>query len=278
MEGFIVDYDLTLMAKNIRKRSIELAYASGNNAAHLGPAMSLVEIFTALYGSVMDFDKVNYKEKNRDRLILSKEHGVLSYYAALEYINILDEKDLKSFMKSHSAFLGHPVINREKGIEFTSGSLGMGLSLGVGVALALKKTRSESIVYVILGDGECNEGSIWESIMSASMLNLENLVVIVDRNGYQLGGETKDTLDLGDLKEKFSTFGWNVVNCDGHNIEEIIGCLNKRPVNKKPFALIANTIKGKGLSFAENNIEWHHSVLTTKLYEKALEEIGENHE
>lgn len=278
MEGFIVDYDLTLMAKNIRKRSIELAYASGNNAAHLGPAMSLVEIFTALYGSVMDFDKVNYKEKNRDRLILSKEHGVLSYYAALEYINILDENDLKSFMKSHSAFLGHPVINREKGIEFTSGSLGMGLSLGVGVALALKKTRSESIVYVILGDGECNEGSIWESIMSASMLNLENLVVIVDRNGYQLGGETKDTLDLGDLKEKFSTFGWNVVNCDGHNIEEIIGCLNKRPVNKKPFALIANTIKGKGLSFAENNIEWHHSVLTTKLYEKALEEIGENHE
>lgn len=278
MEGFIVDYDLTLMAKNIRKRSIELAYASGNNAAHLGPAMSLVEIFTALYGSVMDFDKVNYKEKNRDRLILSKEHGVLSYYAALEYINILDENDLKSFMKSHSAFLGHPVINREKGIEFTSGSLGMGLSLGVGVALALKKTRSESIVYVILGDGECNEGSIWESIMSASMLNLENLVVIVDRNGYQLGGETKDTLDLGDLKEKFATFGWNAVNCDGHNIEEIIGCLNKRPVNKKPFALIANTIKGKGLSFAENNIEWHHSVLTTKLYEKALEEIGENHE
>lgn len=273
-----MDYDLTLMAKNIRKRSIELAYASGNNAAHLGPAMSLVEIFTALYGSVMDFDKVNYKEKNRDRLILSKEHGVLSYYAALEYINILDENDLKNFMKSHSAFLGHPVINREKGIEFTSGSLGMGLSLGVGVALALKKTRSESIVYVILGDGECNEGSIWESIMSASMLNLENLVVIVDRNGYQLGGETKDTLDLGDLKEKFATFGWNAVNCDGHNIEEIIGCLNKRPANKKPFALIANTIKGKGLSFAENNIEWHHSVLTTKLYEKALEEIGENYE
>lgn len=278
MEGFIVGYDLTLMAKNIRKRSIELAYASGNNAAHLGPAMSLVEIFTALYGGVMNFDKVNYKEKNRDRLILSKEHGVLSYYAALEYINILDEKDLKSFMKSHSAFLGHPVINREKGIEFTSGSLGMGLSLGVGVALALKKTRSESVVYVILGDGECNEGSVWESIMSASMLNLENLVVIVDRNGYQLGGETKDTLDLGDLKEKFATFGWNAVNCDGHNIEEIIGCLNKRPANKKPFALIANTIKGKGLSFAENNIEWHHSVLTTKLYEKALEEIGENHE
>lgn len=278
MEGFIVDYDLTLMAKNIRKRSIELAYASGNNAAHLGPAMSLVEIFTALYGSVMNFNKVNYKERGRDRLILSKEHGVLSYYAALEYINILDEKDLKNFMKSHSAFLGHPVINREKGIEFTSGSLGMGLSLGVGVALALKKMRSDSVVYVILGDGECNEGSVWESIMSASMLKLENLVVIVDRNGYQLGGETKDTLDLGDLKEKFITFGWNAEKCDGHNIEEIIGCLNKRPVNKKPFALVANTIKGKGLSFAENNIEWHHSVLTTKLYEKALEEIGEIYE
>lgn len=278
MGGFTVDYDFMQMSKYIRKRSIELAYVSGNNAAHLGPALSLVEIFTALYGSVMNFNKENYKKNTRDRLILSKEHGVLSYYSALEYIKILDENDLKSFMKSNSKFLGHPVINREKGIEFTSGSLGMGLSLGVGVALALKKQQSNATVYVILGDGECNEGSVWEAIMTASMLELENLVVIIDRNGYQLGGKTKDTLDLGNLKEKFIAFDWEAIDCDGHNVEQLIKSLNGRPKNKKPFALIANTVKGKGLTFTENKIEWHHSVLTKQLYKKALEEIGENYE
>lgn len=271
-------YDFVHMAKYIRKRSIELAYASGNNAAHLGPALSLVEIFTALYGSVMNFNKENYKKNTRDRLILSKEHGVLSYYSVLEYIGVLSGEDLKSFMKSNSKFLGHPVMNREKGIEFTSGSLGMGLSLGVGVALALKKMQSNSTVYVILGDGECNEGSVWEAVMSASMLKLENLVVVIDCNGYQLGGKTEDTLDLGDLKEKFIAFNWDAVNCNGHKVEEIVRELNQRPKSKKPFALIANTVKGKGIAFTENSVEWHHSVLTNKLYREALEEIGENYE
>ncbi|GEK31430.1 transketolase, N-terminal subunit [Kurthia zopfii] len=267
-------YNLTEMSKAIRKRSIDLAFSSGNNAAHLGPGLSLVEIFTALYGYVMKISNDMTNFEDRDRLILSKEHGVLSYYAALEYIELIGENDLDTFMKSHSEFLGHPVMNRAKGIEFTSGSLGMGLSLGIGVSIALKKKKSNSKVYVILGDGECNEGSIWESVMSASMQKLDNLVVIVDRNGYQLGGKIEETLDMGDLREKFKVFGWNSVQCDGHDVNDIISKIKSNQNSDKPFALIANTIKGKGVSFAENNIEWHHSVLTKNLYKQALQDIG----
>lgn len=273
-----MDYNLEKMSGSIRKRCIELAYMSGNNAAHLGPGLSLVEIFTALYGNILNINKKNYLSDKRDRLILSKEHGVLSYYAALEYIDLIKEADLNSFMSSHSEFLGHPVMNRKKGIEFTSGSLGMGLSLGIGVAMGSKRKKNDSKIYVILGDGECNEGSIWEGIMSASMLKLDNLVVIIDRNGYQLGGRTDETLKMGDLVEKFKVFDWNAESCNGHNIDEIVSKLNSYPKNGKPFALIANTTKGKGLSFTENRVEWHHSVLTDKLYQQAIQELGEKND
>lgn len=273
-----MDYNLQNMAEEIRKRCIELAHVSGNNAAHLGPGLSLVEIFTALYGKVMNFNKEICRDSKRDRLILSKEHGVLSYYAALEYIKVLNSTDLNDFMKSHSAFLGHPVINREKGIEFTSGSLGMGLSLAIGVATSLKRKNSDAKVYVIIGDGECNEGSIWEGIMYAGMHHLDNLVVIIDRNGYQLGGKTEETLDLGDLCEKFNVFNWKSVQCDGHNVDELVSIFSSTIHEKQPLAIIANTIKGKGVSFAENSIEWHHSVVTDKLYMQAMQELGEKYD
>lgn len=278
MEETIVDYNLKKMAEDIRKRCIELAHVSGNNAAHLGPGLSLVEIFTALYGKVMNFNKEVIQNPERDRLILSKEHGVLSYYAALEYINILNPVDLNNFMRSHSAFLGHPVMNRDKGIEFTSGSLGMGLSLAIGVAISLKRKNSDAKVYVIIGDGECNEGSIWEGIMYAGMHKLDNLVVIIDHNGYQLGGKTEETLDLGNFCEKFNVFNWKSVQCNGHDIEELISALTLTPHEQQPLAIIANTTKGKGISFAENSIEWHHAVVTDKLYTQAMQELGEKHD
>lgn len=268
-------YDLENMAQHIRKRCVELAYVSGNNAAHLGPALSLVEILTALYGRKMNFNIYNKDSEERDRLILSKEHGVLAYYSTLEYIGVIKKEDLNNFMHSNSEFLGHPVKNRSKGIEFTSGSLGMGLSLGIGVALALKKKNNPAKVYVILGDGECNEGSVWEGIMSASMLKLDNLIVIIDKNGYQLGAETTQILNMGSLKNKFIEFGWDAIECNGHSIEELIRALNIVNDNEKPFAVIAKTVKGKGISFAENNINWHHSVLTKTLYQQALQELGE---
>lgn len=264
--------DLKQMAQNMRNNALMLAKMSGNNAAHVGPGLSIVEILAVLYGKTMQFNNENKLNDNRDRFILSKEHGVLAYYSALYEIGILTDKDLQTFMKTGSQLLGHPVMNREKGIEFTSGSLGMGLSLGIGVAIALKRKASARKVYVLVGDGECNEGSIWEGIMSAAQFKLDNLILIIDRNGLQLGAKTAETMDMSNLKERFNSFGWYVKEVDGHNVEELEEAFNMEAETGKPYVVIANTVKGKGVSFMEHNIDWHHAVLTEKLYIEAMEE------
>lgn len=260
------------MANRMRKTALELAKQSGNNAAHLGPGLSIIDVLAVLYGHSMTFNKENIENVCRDRFILSKEHGVLAYYAALYEAGILTEADLAVFMKTASAFLGHPVMNRPKGIEFTSGSLGMGLSLGVGVAIAMKRKNLQNKVYVLVGDGECNEGSIWEAVMSASQFQLDNLVLIVDRNGLQLGAKTSETLDLNDMASKFREFGWHAEEVNGHSISDLINVFDKPSIEGKPHAIIANTIKGYGVSFMEHNVDWHHAVLTEKLYNQAMEE------
>jgi len=263
---------LEKMANNMRENALSMAKYSGNNAAHVGPGLSIIEILAVLYGHVMDYNIKNKLKDNRDRFILSKEHGVLAYYSALKEIGILDDEDLSLFMKTGSPLLGHPVMNRDKGIEFTSGSLGMGLSLAVGVAIALKRKKLNQKVYVLVGDGECNEGSIWEGIMSAAQFNLDNLVLIVDRNGIQLGGKTVETMDLADLAQKFIDFGWTANSIDGHNIKDLVTAFSEEAVEGRPHAIIANTIKGKGVSFMEHNIDWHHAVLTEKLFKEAMDE------
>jgi transketolase len=169
--------------------------------------------------------------------------------------------------------MGHPIKCREKGIEFTNGSLGMGLSLGIGVALALKKKNINNKVYVLVGDGECNEGSIWEAATSASHFELDNLVLIVDNNKLQLGGTNEEIMNNRDLRAKFEAFGWESVDIDGHNISQIYETLKKENPLKKPVAIIAHTIKGKGFSFAENNNEWHHAPMTEAKYNEALKEL-----
>ena len=258
--------------KNLTKNILEMALSAGANSSHFGGALSIADIISTLFSYKMKFDYKNPKSEDRDRFILSKGHACLAYYAALCEIGFIKKEDLKTFEKNDSNLLGHPVRNVDLGIEFSNGSLGMGLSLGIGVALSLKKKNKANNVFVIMGDGECNEGSVWEALMAAPNFNLGNLNLIIDRNNFQQTGDNKTIMDLGNLKNKVESFGWSTTEIDGHNINEIYNYF-KNIDNNKPNALIANTIKGKGFSFSENNNTWHHSILTKELYDKALSEI-----
>ena len=259
--------------KNLTKNILEMAFSAGANSSHFGGALSIADIISTLFSYKMKFEENNPKWEDRDRFILSKGHACLAYYAALCEIGFIKKDDLKTFEKNDSDLLGHPVRNVELGIEFSNGSLGMGLSLGIGVALSLKKKNKANNVFVIMGDGECNEGSVWEALMAAPNFNLGNLNLIIDKNNFQQTGDNKSIMDLGSLKNKVESFGWNTTEIDGHNINEIYNYFKNIDNNNKPNALIANTIKGKGFSFSEHNNTWHHSVLSKELYDKALSEI-----
>jgi transketolase len=250
-----------------------MALAAGASSAHFGGALSIVEIISILFAHQMKIDKKNINWEKRDRFILSKGHACLAYYAALCEIGYISKEELKTFEKNDSNLLGHPVKNTKLGIDFSNGSLGMGLSLGIGVALSSKKKKLNFNVYVILGDGECNEGSVWEAAMAAPNFKLDNLYVIIDKNNFQQTGSNKEIMNVENLKDKWSSFGWHAIELDGHNIEDLFEFFKNSQKIKKPKAIIANTVKGKGFSFSENNNQWHHSVLTKSLYEKAIKEI-----
>ena len=257
----------------LKKNILEMAFSAGASSSHFGGALSIVEIVSTLFSYKMKLKKDDPNWEDRDRFILSKGHACLAYYAALCEIGFISKDELKTFEKDDSNLLGHPVINKKLGIDFSNGSLGMGLSLGIGVAISLKKKKKKNNVYVILGDGECNEGSVWEASMAASNFNLDNLYAIIDKNNFQQTGSNKDIMDTTDLFKKWSSFGWDTFELDGHNIEELYNYFNKEQIPKKPKAIIANTIKGKGFTFSENNNDWHHAVLTKSLYDKAIEEL-----
>ena len=257
----------------VKKNILDMAFSAGASSSHFGGALSIVEIISTLFSYKMNLKKEDPNWEDRDRFILSKGHACLAYYAALCEIGYISKDELKIFEKDDSNLLGHPVINKKLGIDFSNGSLGMGLSLGIGVAISLKKKEKKNNVYVILGDGECNEGSVWEASMAASNFNLNNLYAIIDKNNFQQTGSNKDIMDTADLLKKWSSFGWDTVELNGHNLEELYNYFSKEKTSKKPKAIIANTIKGKGFSFSENNNEWHHAVLTKSLYDKAIEEL-----
>ena len=257
----------------VKKNILEMALAAGASSAHFGGALSIVEIISILFAHQMKIDKKNINWEKRDRFILSKGHACLAYYAALCEIGYISKDELKTFEKNDTNLLGHPVRNIKLGIDFSNGSLGMGLSLGIGVALSSKKRKLNFNVYVILGDGECNEGSVWEAAMAAPNFKLDNLYVIIDKNNFQQTGSNKEIMSVENLKDKWSSFGWHAIELDGHNIEDLFAFFKNSQKIKKPKAIIANTVKGKGFSFSENNNQWHHSVLTKSLYEKAIKEI-----
>jgi transketolase len=264
---------IKISAKNMRRHILEMAYAAGSSSSHFGGALSVVEIISALFFSEMKIDVKDPNWDERDRFILSKGHACLAYYAALAEVGYLPISELKTFEKDGSNLLGHPIINKKIGIEFSTGSLGMGLSIGMGLAFSSIKKEKKFNVYVVLGDGECNEGSVWEAAMAAPNHKLNNLNVIIDHNKFQQTGSNKEIMSVSNLKEKWQSFGWSCIEINGHDIGEILNAFGEKASTDKPKAIIANTIKGKGFSFSENNNDWHHSVLSKSFYEQALKEI-----
>jgi len=258
-------------AFNLRKNILKMAFEAGSSSSHLGGALSIVEIVSFLFSYQMRIDRKNINWEDRDRFILSKGHACLAYYAALTEIGFIDKNELNTFEKDDSNLLGHPVLNKKLGIDFSTGSLGMGLSIAIGLSISAKKKKKDFKVYVIIGDGENNEGSIWEAAMSAPNFKLDNLYVIIDKNNFQQTGTNKEIMNTESLSEKWKSFGWEVSEANGHDIIELFNFFEKK--SPKPKLLIANTVKGKGISFSENNNDWHHAVLTKSLYEKALKEL-----
>ncbi len=262
---------IKLLASKLRNKSLLMALNTEKKGAHLGGALSLVEVFAVLYSSVLKIDSKKPYDRHRDRVIISKGHCVLAYYSVLNEYGFISDNELSNFETNGASFQGHPTRNLKCGIEFSGGSLGLGLSYAVGVAIAGKIDKLDFKVYVIVGDGECNEGIVWEAFMSASHFKLDNLVVIIDHNKLQYDGNVFDVMNMGSLKEKLTVFGFNSLEVDGHNIEELHDAFYNCIPNK-PQVIIANTVKGKGVTFMENNKEWHHSVLTHEQYTIAMSE------
>ena len=260
----------------MRKNILDMSLSAGAESSHFGGGLSIVEITATLFGSIMNYDPKNPEWEDRDRFILSKGHGVLGYYTALHEIGLISKNDLMEFEKSNSYLLGHPVMNRKKGIEFSNGSLGMGLSVGIGVALAAKKQKKNFKIYVLIGDGECNEGSVWEAAMSAPNFGLNNITAIIDKNNLQQTGTNKEIMSVENIAKKWESFNWDVIELDGHDIEKLHETFSNKRNSSKPLAIIANTIKGKGFSFSENNNDWHHKVMSKSQYELALQELEKN--
>lgn len=261
-------------AKAIRLTILHGAHDAGNQGVHIGGALSCVEILAVLYGSIMNIDPLNPLDDNRDRLILSKGHDCLCLYAALKEKGLISADELRdNYLKDGGFLPTHPVKNLEKGIEFSSGSLGLGLGFGVGEALAARINNKDYKVFVIMGDGECDEGSGWEAFLSAKQYNLNNLVLYIDKNGLQSDGAVADIMPIN-LSSALTSLGWNVYEVDGHNTDEIYDATILALKNSSsPSVIIANTVKGKGVSFMENNNSWHHGHLSQQQYDNALNEL-----
>ena len=260
------------IAKKIRREILEMIYRT--KSPHIGCSFSMVEILVALYFKVLSIDPKNPDNPNRDRFILSKGHGCPALYPVLSERGFFNKELLKKFAVDGGVLEGHPTRDISRGIEISSGSVGHGLSIGAGMALAGKYDKKNYRIFVFLGDGELDEGPNWEAIMFAAHHQLDNLVAIIDRNQLQILGTTSEVLDLEPLNEKWSSFGWAVREIDGHNFKEIFNALENIPFQSgKPSCIIAHTIKGKGVSFMENELRWHDKYPDDEEYKKALAEL-----
>ena len=265
--------DFQKRAKNVRKNIVEMVYSA--KSGHPGGSLSITDILVALYFSELRINVKNPKDENRDRVVLSKGHCSPALYSVLAEKGFIPEADLKTFRKIDSYLQGHPDMKKIPGVDMTSGSLGQGLSVSNGMAIAGKLDNKDYRVYCILGDGEIEEGQVWEAAMSSSHYKLDNLCLIVDNNNLQIDGKVTDIMNVYPIDEKFKSFGFNVINIDGHNIEELINAFEEAKKTKgKPTAIIANTIKGKGVSFMENNAGWHGKAPSEEEYKLAMKELG----
>ncbi len=257
--------------KLLRVSALEMAKSTGKAGAHLGGSFSAVDIIATLYGGILNYRPEEPDWSGRDRFITSKRHCYLASYSALCLAGMISKEQLYSFHADGGELAGYPWIP-ELGIDFSGGSLGMGLSAGIGMAIIGKKRGQDYKVYVLLGDGECNEGSIWESFMSAAKFKLDNLIVIIDNNHLQFDGRDTDIMPMGSLEEKAVAFGFETVAANGHSIESLYDAFTVSH-NDKPLAIIAETVKGFGLPSIEDKVESHHTVLKEDDYIAMMADI-----
>jgi transketolase len=262
-------------ASKIRRKIIEVG-AGASTASHFGGSLSSADILATLYGGVLKFDVKNPEWEDRDRFILSKGHSSLVFYCALNVAGFISDEELvKNYLQDGGYLLAHPHKNIKKGIECSTGSLGQGLSFGIGQAIALKRAGKTSRVYVLLGDGECDEGSCWEAFMSAPQYNLDNIVAIVDCNGFQSDGSTEEIMNV-DIAGGLKAMGWHVLVVNGNDTNALNAAFEEaKTIKNQPTAIIAKTIKGKGVSFMENTHIWHHGKMNKKQVQQALTDIND---
>jgi transketolase len=263
---------LEQMAWRLRRDVVEMIGIG--KAGHLGGSCSLAEIVSALYFHIMRFDPRNIRDPDRDRFLLSKGHAVLIQYAALIELGVIPREEIGRVKTVEGMLQGHPDMDRTPGIEAVTGSLGQGLSIGVGMALALRLDKRPSRVWVIMGDGELSEGQLWEAAMAAAAYGLDNLTGIVDRNRIQATGPTAEVLAIPSIERKWDAFGWSVSTVDGHDMGAVLSALEaSRGVKGCPSLIVADTVKGKGVSFAENTAAFHNGIMSKEQYEQALAEL-----
>ena len=263
---------LDLMAVTVRKHVIEMLYRA--KSGHPGGSLSAVDMIVALYFTHMNHDPKNPDDPDRDRFILSKGHAVPALYAVLAESGYFSVDELKNLREINSMLQGHPVCSYVPGIEASTGSLGHGLSFANGVALAGKLDENEYNVYVMMGDGETDEGQVWEAAAAASHYKLDNLTAFIDRNFLQIDGNTEEVMRLESARDRWSSFGWHVTEIDGHNMKQILDALNETDNHKRqPSVIILNTVKGKGVSFMENNVDFHGVPPNEMEYNMAMEEL-----
>lgn len=263
------------IAARMRRHVIEMGFAAGDRGAHFGPALSSIEIVASLFFGVMHHDPKNPTMPDRDRFVQSKGHACLSYYAALGESDYITAEQMATFKADRSFLSGHPSRNMQYGIEISSGSLGHGFSIACGMATAAKLKRQTHKVYCLVGDGECNEGLVWESAMNAAKNRLDNIIAIVDRNGVQLAGKTKEIMDV-DIESLWNAAGWEVmVVADGNDVAGILAAIEaaRDDYNGKPHVIIANTRKGKGISYMEDSLDWHARPMNREQYNQAIMEL-----
>ena len=263
--------ELELIARQIRRRDLQAVFEAG--AGHIGGEMSVIDMLTALYFHVLRVSPDAPQDPNRDRFVLSKGHTACALYVTLAKRGFIPEDEISTFLKPHSRLNGHPNRNKVPGVETNTGPLGHGLPVAVGMAKAAKLSGADYHTYVITGDGEMQEGSNWEAIMSAAQFGLDNLTLAIDHNRFQQGAALSDTNDIAPLRPKLEAFGWEVTEINGNDMSQIVPAFEHR--GSRPHCIVAHTNKGHGISFMQDRVDWHHKVPSKEQYDIAMRELSE---
>lgn len=263
--------EIKAMCKRMRLHAMDMALAAGNRGAHVSGSLSCMEIYAVLYGAILNYDIDNPLWNDRDRFIAGKEHARLAEYPVRAEMGFYPVDVLNTYEQNDGLLVGHQ-LKKELGVEYGSMSLGMEMSFAVGKAIIAKQTEQKYHIYCLLGDAECEEGPVWEAFIAAAHYKLDNLTVIIDRNRMSVDGNTEELMAQLDMQKKMEAFGFESVTVNGHDIHQLLEALKHKPEGK-PYAVIAETTKGKGVSFIENNKSWHQAVLNEKQYHEAVEEL-----